>query len=193
MEVSNKVVERFKGSSSAARALTWADQVEAEKSISKEIHLLDLDLEFWGKSTLDKLAGKVSFPIRTDKKPAEKERISYVRILVDVDTNLEVIEEFSFRDLDGLIHVQKVEYEWLPAKWCRYHLRSHRASVCTRKFIPKQQWVRKAPILPDPTPQIAPKPVFVVPGQAPTVKEVPSASSDVPVEDNLVPSSKGII
>lgn len=51
------------------------------ESIPVWIHLLGLDLEFWGRNTVDKLARKVGFPIRTDQVTADRERILYARVV----------------------------------------------------------------------------------------------------------------
>lgn len=96
----------------------WIPQFKVEKEVIDRIpvwiHWVDLDLEFWSKRVLDKLASKVGYPIRTDQLTTDKERISYARILVDVDISQEIIEEFGLIGPSGDRIKQRVEYEWLP-------------------------------------------------------------------------------
>ncbi|KAL9250332.1 hypothetical protein AKJ16_DCAP16567 [Drosera capensis] len=66
----------------------WSPQFKVEREVVDRlpiwIHLVDMDLEFWSKKVLDKIANKVGYPIRTDQLTADKEHISFALILVDV-------------------------------------------------------------------------------------------------------------
>ncbi|KAL9273935.1 hypothetical protein AKJ16_DCAP19787 [Drosera capensis] len=48
---------------------------------------------YWEFKTLGRLAGKVGFPIRTDSMTAAKARILYARVLVDIDTSKDLVED----------------------------------------------------------------------------------------------------
>lgn len=93
---------------------------------------------------MGRLAGKVGFPISTDSMTAAKARISYARVLVDVDTIKELVEVISFKGPDGQLKTQEVVYEWLPCKCSRCGLWGHKLKDCKKAVQQKQIWVKKA-------------------------------------------------
>lgn len=55
-------------------------------------NLPGLPLECWNATALGKITSKVGKPISTDKLTYTKERLSYARVLVEVDTAKELVQ-----------------------------------------------------------------------------------------------------
>ncbi|XP_058776119.1 uncharacterized protein LOC131650425 [Vicia villosa] len=73
--------------------------------------------------------------------PAEKLRVSYARLLVEVDVTQKLCEEIPIRDHEGRVRKQKVEYEWRPQYCERCQKIGH---VCsTDKKPPIKVWQAK--------------------------------------------------
>ncbi|KAL9249473.1 hypothetical protein AKJ16_DCAP14614 [Drosera capensis] len=102
-----------------------------------------------GRGTLDKIANKVGYPIRTDQMTASKERISYARVLVDIDTTKDIVEEVEIKAPGGVMITQKVYYEWTSIKYGKCQFWDHKTEVCRATVppvAPNQVWkVKKAP------------------------------------------------
>lgn len=107
------------------------------------IQLPELDLEFWGKRTLEKIAGRLGRPICTDHQTAVKGRVSYPRILVDANVMKPLVENIKIVSPERERIDQEVYYEWLPhqCKQCRKW--GHRDEDCNSKPRLIQKWVPK--------------------------------------------------
>ena len=66
------------------------------KHVPTWIRLPYLPLKYWGKNSLNKLAGLIGKPIRTDRATAQKDILAYARILVGVSVDQEFPESISF-------------------------------------------------------------------------------------------------
>ncbi|XP_058774240.1 uncharacterized protein LOC131648504 [Vicia villosa] len=77
------------------------------------ITLPNLPLHLWGKKSIYKITSALGRPIMTDECTAQKLRISYARVLVEVDITRPVKESICI-SLNGKDWEQKVEYEWKP-------------------------------------------------------------------------------
>ncbi|XP_058768681.1 uncharacterized protein LOC131642459 [Vicia villosa] len=82
------------------------------------ITLLNLPLYLWGEKSISKISSVVGNPITTDECTARKLRISYARVLVEVDITRPVKDSITIRDHSGKEWEKKVEYEWRP-KYCQ--------------------------------------------------------------------------
>lgn len=81
------------------------------------VKLPSLPLRLWGARSLNKIGSLIGIPLVTDECTAYKLRVSYARILVEVDITQKLIEEITIKDLDGKKIHQQIEYEWRP-KFC---------------------------------------------------------------------------
>ncbi|XP_058767570.1 uncharacterized protein LOC131641282 [Vicia villosa] len=79
------------------------------RSIPIWIKLLGLPLPMWGAQSLGKIGSVVGIPLFTDECTAGKLRVSYARILVEVDVMQQLCEEISIRDHEGRIRKQKAK------------------------------------------------------------------------------------
>ena len=82
------------------------------KSIVDDMHSLPLYL--WGDNTLGKIVSAIGNPIVTDECTASKLRVSYARILVEVDITKELPQEITIRDRSGNKLQQAIKFEWKP-------------------------------------------------------------------------------
>ncbi|XP_058722959.1 uncharacterized protein LOC131594767 [Vicia villosa] len=111
------------------------------------ITLPNLPLYLWGERSISKISSAIGNPITTDECTARKLRISYARVLVEVDITKPVKQSITIRDHSGKEWEQKIEYEWRP-KYCQTCLKIGH-DCATRKMNehpkPKQRvWQEKA-------------------------------------------------
>ncbi|XP_058776921.1 uncharacterized protein LOC131651266 [Vicia villosa] len=81
------------------------------------IKLPKLPLHLWGARCLNKIGSLLGIPLVTDECTTHKLRVSYARILVEVDITRKLIDEINIKDLEGRKLKQPIEYEWRP-KFC---------------------------------------------------------------------------
>jgi hypothetical protein len=101
------------------------------------VKLRSLPLELWNQRALGKIFSKVGKPICTDQLTASRGRISYARVLVEVDAAKELVKEVSFKLPDGLMFHQDIEYDFSP-KFCS-HCKMIGHSLHDCKAIPAQK------------------------------------------------------
>jgi len=81
------------------------------------IQLPGLPLDCWNARALSKIVSKVGKPITTDKMTRTKERLSFARVLVEVDVSSEVVSDVEIRLPTGDVYHQLVISEYTP-KFC---------------------------------------------------------------------------
>lgn len=85
-------------------------------------------------------------PINIYECTTKKLRISFARVLVEVDVNQKTKEMIWIKDHTGKIFEQKVEYEWKP-KYCHQFLKiGHDCSILpiVQKKVKEKVWKPKA-------------------------------------------------
>ena len=94
------------------------------------IQLPGLPLDCWNARALSKIVSKVGKPITTDKMTMTKERISFARVLVDVDASSEIVSDVEIRLPTGGVYHQPVIAEFTP-KYCKRCLAfGHMVATC---------------------------------------------------------------
>ncbi|KAK2420095.1 hypothetical protein QL285_030882 [Trifolium repens] len=78
------------------------------------VKLPQLPLYLWGVRSLSKIGSAIGNPLVTDECTANKFRVSYARILVEMDVTQELPQEITIKDSEGNKMKQVVEYEWKP-------------------------------------------------------------------------------
>ncbi|XP_058762303.1 uncharacterized protein LOC131635682 [Vicia villosa] len=73
-----------------------------------------LPLYFWGPQSIGKIASAIGKPIMTDECTAKKLRVSYARVLIEVDVTQELKHQILIRGPQGEKMIQQVDYEWTP-------------------------------------------------------------------------------
>ncbi|XP_058722177.1 uncharacterized protein LOC131593630 [Vicia villosa] len=115
------------------------------------VKLPKLPLHLWGARSLNKIGSTIGVPLVTDECTAHKLRVSYARILVEVDITRKLADEITIKDPEGRLLKQGIEYEWRP-KFCDKCQRvGHQCGMEPKKKV----WRPKPPNLePDPVPVI---------------------------------------
>ncbi|KAK4371170.1 hypothetical protein RND71_010645 [Anisodus tanguticus] len=92
----------------------WKPDVDVSKETVDKvpvwIRLVGLEVKYWGKSALTKIASLVGQPLRVDKATSQ-ERLTYARLLVEIPLNQEYLSAVRFENEYGTIMQQLVEYE----------------------------------------------------------------------------------
>ena len=82
------------------------------------IQLPGLPLDCWNARALSKIVSKVGKPITTDNMTRTKERISFARVLVEVDVRSEIVSSVEIGLPTGVVYQQSVIPEFSP-KFCK--------------------------------------------------------------------------
>lgn len=106
------------------------EQVE-DPSIPVWIQLPGLHPRLWGGKTLSSLASYICAPLATDTMIANKTRMEYARLLVEVNPNGELPETIPIIGPLGN-YDKKVIYEWKTMKCSNCNLVGHTAEKCRK-------------------------------------------------------------
>ncbi|KAL0445944.1 UNVERIFIED_CONTAM: hypothetical protein Slati_1722300 [Sesamum latifolium] len=79
--------------------------------------LPSLPLECWNPSALSKIGSRLGNAMAMESLTLKMERISYARILVEVDALKELVDQVEFILLNGAVRKQPIRYEFTP-KFC---------------------------------------------------------------------------
>lgn len=83
------------------------------------VQLHNLPLQCWNTRAISIIASKLGKPFCVDKITLKRKRISYARVLIEIDTSVNLIEVFEVKFLFGLAYSHYVHYENLP-KFCNH-------------------------------------------------------------------------
>src|SRR4051812_36217748 len=89
------------------------------------VKLPKFPLHLWGAKSLCKIGSAIGVPLVTDECTANKLRVSYARILIEVDVTKEMVKEIAIKDCEGRKLMQSVEYEWKPLYYERRQCIGH--------------------------------------------------------------------
>jgi len=92
----------------------------------------NLPLKCWTPRCLSKLASVLGKPLQCDKLTATKERVSYARVLVEVDLLADLRSSINVTLPNGNPLIQRVIYETLP-KFCKHcKVLGHSTGACSK-------------------------------------------------------------
>ncbi|XP_058768322.1 uncharacterized protein LOC131642051 [Vicia villosa] len=89
-------------------------QTDLLRTLPIWVKLPNLPLYLWGETSLNKIGSALGIPIVTDECTANRLRISYARILVEMDITKELPSEIIIKDNMGEKMQQSIDYEWRP-------------------------------------------------------------------------------
>lgn len=69
---------------------------------------------YWGEASIGKIASALGKPLTTDECTAKKLRVSYARVLIEIDVTRELQNHVIIRGPSGELIKQDVDYEWKP-------------------------------------------------------------------------------
>ncbi|KAJ8434397.1 hypothetical protein Cgig2_014244 [Carnegiea gigantea] len=90
--------------------------IETIKSLPLWVHLPNLDIKYWGLSSLSKICSVLRIPIKMDRYTKEKTWIRCARVLIDISIEGPFPESVEFINELGVLVRQPVHYEWVPIK-----------------------------------------------------------------------------
>lgn len=73
-----------------------------------------LPLSCWGTDSLSRIGSLIGVPLFADECTSKQPRISFARMLIEVDVTKDISKSVSIQDSVGRYFTQNVEYEWLP-------------------------------------------------------------------------------
>ncbi|KAK4403207.1 hypothetical protein Sango_1061400 [Sesamum angolense] len=92
--------------------------------------LPSLPLECWHPNTLGKIGSRLDTPIAMDSLTMKMERVSYPRILIEVDTSKTLVDQVEFKLPNGVIQKQPIVYEYTPKFCIECNRFGHHKSSC---------------------------------------------------------------
>ncbi|XP_057250647.1 uncharacterized protein LOC125497821 [Beta vulgaris subsp. vulgaris] len=118
---------------------------EVLKVIPIWIKLPNLPLNCWSEDSLSRIGSLIGVPLYADECTSKALRVSFARILVEMDVTREVKKMVKIADPNGQTIVQPVLYDWLPAycKKCNAVGHNCEAKVNRMQKVPQKQWVPK--------------------------------------------------
>lgn len=128
--------------------IEWKEDFSMEKDMMRTlpiwIKLPQLPIQFWGKKSLEKIGSMIGKPMFTDECTANKLRVSYARILVEVDITQKMVDVITINK-KGQRRQQKIEYEWKPLFCERCQKIGHKCSNSVNtKQGQRKQWSIKS-------------------------------------------------
>ncbi|XP_074288534.1 uncharacterized protein LOC141613690 [Silene latifolia] len=158
----------------------WEPDTELVKHDVKRIpiwmKLYDLDVKFWGLTSLKKLSSAVGKFIRCDENTLHKNFLGFSRIMIEVKIGQQFPDQITFKDENGKNQRARVKYDWLPLSCSKCKGLGYLAANCRKdgsKPVTKKVWKpRKVVNKPDQKVQPPPKVAVVKPRQ-PVVPTTP--------------------
>lgn len=126
--------------------LEFSFKDEVLKVIPLWIQLPNLALNYWGMDSLSRIGSLIGKPLFADECTTKQKRISYARMLVEVDMTKHVVYDIQIEDPSGKFIQQKVIYEWEPVFCNKCQQIGHNCEVKEKFQLPKEtkkQWVPK--------------------------------------------------
>lgn len=122
----------------------WKPDMNLEHLNIKKLHvwirLPKLHFSLWNQPTLEKIVSYIGQPLATDKPTANRDRLDFSRVLVEVELNDELPTCIPIELEEGTKY-QDVEFEWKPLLCKRCSKYGHVSAVCN--LPPIQGWVAK--------------------------------------------------
>lgn len=96
----------------------WCPGFDMEKEILKNVPVWvrfpNLPLFCWGVECLSRIASVLGVPIMDDDNTMMQKRISYARVLIDIDVTQDLPECIKVEGLNGDTFDQKLVFDWVP-------------------------------------------------------------------------------
>lgn len=120
----------------------WKPDMNYSKTQMEKIHvwvrLSGLDIKYWGKSALTKIAGLVRQSLKANSATTQRERLTYARVLVETALNQVYSTSIIFKNEYGKVVVQTVTYKWKPVLCDKYGNYGHEIKECG-KFLKEEK------------------------------------------------------
>ena len=137
----------------------WSAEFEFGKEFLTEIPLWanfpKLPLNCWGAGSQSRIASAIGVPLFADECTTKQTRISYARMLIEVNVTKPVPEKIAVKDPNGRTFMQDLVMEWKPLYCDKCQRIGHQCQETTKEDQPKkkrpwkkvtQAWQYKGPI-----------------------------------------------
>ena len=122
----------------------WTREVSLEREglsvVLMWVKLPGLKLHLWSPNMLSKIASIIGKPLFTDMMTANKSRLAYARICVEISMEGGLPDSVPIREQGGQCFQQRVEYEWVPTQCKHCNVFGHIENKCPKKHVMKQIW-----------------------------------------------------
>lgn len=98
------------------------------------VRLPNLPLNCWSATTLSKIASRLGRPIFADECTNKQTRVSFARVLIEIDISQGMLDEVEIVDSTGRSFTQAVKYDW--NLFCQTCVKV--GHVCRPQDVPKQ-------------------------------------------------------
>ncbi|XP_048494461.1 uncharacterized protein LOC125494741 [Beta vulgaris subsp. vulgaris] len=106
----------------------------------------NLPLSCWGEDSLSRIASLLGVPLYDDECTSKGLRVSYDRVLIEIDVTQEIPREVAVEDPNGKRFQQKVLFDWLPPFCKKCQMVGHNCNKATmvgpkitQKWVPKRE------------------------------------------------------
>lgn len=100
------------------------------------IQLPQLPPRLWTSRNLSKIVSHIGKPIATDRMTAQRSKMDYARVLVDIESLENAPSEIPISKPDGRYLRQRVLYEWKMVKCSGCGMLGHEVEKCRRRKLP---------------------------------------------------------
>lgn len=124
----------------------WTSDFSFEKEVLREVplwvRLPKLPLTCWSGDSLSRIGSVIGKPVCADKCTSKQQRISYARLLIEVDITKPLVYKVQIEGEKGMVMEHQVYYEWAPMFCQKCHKIGH---ICKEKKpkVPQKQWQQK--------------------------------------------------
>ncbi|XP_048502800.1 uncharacterized protein LOC125498608 [Beta vulgaris subsp. vulgaris] len=128
----------------------WTASFDFHKEVLKVIpiwvRLPNLPLNCWSDDSLSRIGSLLGVPIYADECTTKIFRVSFARILVEMDVTKEIPKVLTIEDPSGKVFSQQVIYDWLPAYCNKCQVIGHNCAHSLAKKSVKEvlKWVPKS-------------------------------------------------
>jgi hypothetical protein len=110
------------------------------------VKLPQLPLHLWGVKSLSKIGSAIGNPLVTDECTAHKLRVSYARLLIEMDVTQALPQDITIRDSKVNKLKQLIEYEWKPLFCEKAPPKKAQPLWRPKSPTPKETTLGKAPV-----------------------------------------------
>ncbi|OIT02999.1 hypothetical protein A4A49_04669 [Nicotiana attenuata] len=88
---------------------------ESTKNVPVWVNFPGLPIQYWTAENLGRIASSIGTPICTDKLAAQEARVSYARMLIEMDVSQTLPETMLIEVAEGKTREQTLSYDWHPS------------------------------------------------------------------------------
>lgn len=126
----------------------WTSNFDFHQEILKVVPVWvkfpNLPLNCWSDNSLSRIGSVLGVPIYADECTIKMLRVSFARILVEINVTKPIVNEIMVEDPSGKKFAQRVIYNWLPAFCNKCPKIGHNCEVKRKiQSKPVQKWVPK--------------------------------------------------